>query len=74
MKNNKKMNSILGKTYPVSVERSVKEISASFIEYLKNLSAELDNLKDKEIHEDTKPSTPSTSNFRKNIRIRQERE
>lgn len=37
-KNNKKINSILGKQYPVQVQRSLKSISAAFIEYLKNLS------------------------------------
>lgn len=47
MKNNKKMNSILGKSFSTSVDRSIKDISKSFIEYLKNISSELDNLKDK---------------------------
>jgi hypothetical protein len=33
------MNSILGKSYPVTIERSIKNISTAFIDYLKNLSS-----------------------------------
>ena len=38
-KNNKKINSVLGKQYSAHVERDLKSISIAFIEYLKNLKA-----------------------------------
>lgn len=49
IKTNKKMNSILGKQYPLNIERSFKAVSTAFIEYLKNLNAEFASIKDKDI-------------------------
>ena len=51
-KTNKKLNSILGKQYPTHIDRNLKSISAAFINFLKNLSAELEIAKQKEIKEE----------------------
>lgn len=52
-RNNKKLNNILGKEYAVHVQRGYKSISAAFIEYLKNLSNELEASKDVQVSEET---------------------